>query len=219
MIGKQFFGIYFNSFKNGNLNIKFDISVTEDAPKYYVVQGSSNGILFKDIAKIELKDVDKYNTIELGLPSRMNNSFQSSIRLVATNKDFNGNAPSKKNIVKLSNITITGSPSISNMVCNVIEFDQQVNSLPKGTQLKLSCKDENAKIYYSINNSKFELYDKNNPPRLLKFPAVVRAYSDKVTALKSPITAKTFFEGDEKSVSTSDFLLDYVNTDISNEGK
>lgn len=199
----QYLTINFNTKNIGNLKLKFDLKATFNACKKYKIYYSLNNKDYVKYTKIGLDKEDVLKTFELDLPKALNNAKKPSIMIKAVGKNFKGEDASKYNMVRLSNVYITGSPIKSDRVSEVVSVLPQDDEIALNQEISLSCDTEGADIYYSINDKKYVKYDDSKKISVDSLPIKLKAYSKKKGLEKSLVVYKKFNQLTVESVKAT----------------
>lgn len=188
----QYLSINFNTNNIGNLKLKFDLQATYNACKKYELYYSLNNKDFVKYTKIGLDKEDVVKTFEFELPSKLNNAKEVSIIIKAIGNNFKGEPADKYNMVRLSNVLITGSPVKSDKVSDIVTVLPIDDEIALNQEITLSCDTEGADIYYSINDGEYAKYDADKKIVAESLPLTLKAYSEKNGLEKSTIVYKKY---------------------------
>ncbi len=202
----QHFQMNFATDKYAALNLSFKMRSSNSAAKYYEVLYSTDGVQFERADKIsyvintttykdglpvnssvshekedKLEATAQWQEYFVKLPDSIANAPKVTIRLqpLAENSRIDGkDSPISKSFpCRLTNITVTGSPIISNTITRLVGASPEAGSVPKGSEVELSCLTSDAVIYYSVNGEEFKEYNADEKPVLNTLPAIVTAYA------------------------------------------
>ncbi len=167
-----------SSEKYGALVLNFQLRATSAAAKSYDIQYSTDGSTFVTAQTVTLSASGQLEPFAVTLPDGAANAEQLIIRLTAGTSNFSGGTASGGN-VRFLNVTLTGSPIVSDSICGIVKVSPEAGEVLYGTELTMSCATEGASIYYSLDGGTVLLYDETAKPVLTQFPCNVTVYAAK----------------------------------------
>lgn len=192
LLEDEYFELKFDTTKLGNIKFNFDLEATSDASRCYELFYSLDGENYTKFTKVCLDKQGVSKHFEFTLPSKLNNAKNVEIAVVATGKDFMGVDPVKTNTVKLTNIDIIGSPIKSDKIAQTVDILPAEDEILLNQEIVLSTPTEDAEIYYSVNDSEYQLYNAEEKLYATKLPISIKAYAKKDGLEESLVTTKDY---------------------------
>lgn len=167
--------------KFGAYGISMSLKGSGTAAKDWTLSYSTDGATFVNVTTFTIATKSTYYDFTATLPAEANASEKLYLRLTPGSTSIsNGTIGSGGNLY-LSGVAITASPVLSDAICAPVIFSLAAGEVVAGQELELSCATEGASIYYSINDSNYEVYSAATKPVLsaevLKDGATVKAYA------------------------------------------
>lgn len=224
----EYYQIKVSTEKYADVKLSFSLRSSAASPKYYYAFASADGVNYERVTDMNytiktttynsdgtsentervFNHVDKLEasanmqSYQMNLPNVAANAETCYIRLQVAqdNTAIDANKTlGTTYVARLTNVSVTGSPIISDDICRIVEAAPEAGEVALGTEVTLSCATKDAAIYYSINGSEEKVYDENSKPALSQLPAVVTAYAK---ADGKETSAKTTYAYTQAKVAT-----------------
>lgn len=177
----EYYQMEFSSDKYASMGLSFKMRSSNSGAKYYNVLYSTDGVTFEQSNQSKLEATASWQTYNVAFTDEIANAERVYIRLQVAEEngriDGKTTAISNSYTCRLTNITVTGSPIISDEICGLVHATPAAGAVAIGSAVTITCDTSAATIYYSMNDSEYKEYDEANKPVFTELPTVLTTYA------------------------------------------